>query len=653
MRGRLRYPVATLVGLATVICFGHATRLAAQDARSVPWGQLIPTEQYRDRLADDPTAGASVVFDRGLITVGPGFKFTFERRRRIQIFRTDAYRFANVEILYHKSEKIESIEAHTLTRDGRRVEVAKKQFYHTKTGDWNTLVFAFPDVSPGCVIEYRYKLASGNFYYLRPWAFQDEIPVEYSELGVRLPEGFEYAAVANNAGLISGPDTLEFLSLRHPDRKVRQFTWRAFNLAPLVSETCVPSLLDHRALLDFQIVRYRDGGHVWEFVDDWDDLVGQVKRIYSPLMRAGDDWPKWTALPEEASLAAKERAIARSVFRFVRDSVALTGGASSVYSGRLRSAREVLKQRRGNGIEKNLLFVAMLRDHGLSAWPVLISRRSHLRFDRRDHRLEQFDHTIALLDIDGEHVFCETNVPNAWLGYLPPDDQVEAGVVIGRSDQTVVDLPAPPVDRTVVVDATIDLRADGSARGHIEFWVAGQAAYELLCALADHDTLGYLREHWLPGIEPTAVTIIRDAGDEWAPYGVTVEFVWPEAAVVDGDRLFIRPSALGGHKGNPLMTARRRYPISFDTPWSEDFRVVWRVPAGFRINALPTARDLSGDGFEFRSSVTQDGDEIIASHFWEVNRRDFPVRRFEELREMFNSVELSEQGLVVLFRERH
>ncbi|MEW5701554.1 MAG: DUF3857 and transglutaminase domain-containing protein [Candidatus Zixiibacteriota bacterium] len=616
---------------------------------------MIPTEQRRDRLADDPSAGAAVVFDGGLIVVGPGYKFTFERHRRIQIFRADAYRFANVEIPFHSSEKLELVEAHTLTKDGRRVPVDPSAFYRTQTGEWQKVVFAFPEVTPGCVVEYKYKIFSRNFYYLRPWVFQNEVPTEYSELVVRLPEGFEYAAVLNNAEFVQGPDSTMFASILHRNQTVRQFTWRSRNLPPLVPEPLIASLLDHRVLLDFQIVRYREGNYTKEFVDSWSDLAGQVRRVYVSLLHPASSWRPWGKLPSIGGEGAAwaRRQLARRIYQFVRDSIALSGVAPSVYDVSLQPASVVLAQRRGNAIEKNLLFVALLRANGFAAWPVLISRRDHLRFDSRDHRLEQFDHTIALVSLNGEELFCETNVAGAWLGYLPPDDLVDAGVVIDRRDveDVIVDLPAPPVDRDVYADGSVYLQTDGSATGHLELTVVGQAAYELLCALSDHDTVGYLHREWLPGIVPTSTVVVTDPDNDWAPIRLSVDFAWPGAATLDAQRLFIRPAILRRLDENPLMAANRRYPISFDYPWSEDCRVVWHLPAGYQFADLLSARTMSGDGYQFRSSVIADGNHVIASRYWRVERRDFGALFFPELRELFNTVQLAQRGLVVLYRE--
>ncbi len=633
--------------------------VSAQDATFVPWGQLTPTES-RDRLHDDPTAGAVVVFDRGLITVGPGFRFTYERHRRVQIFRADAYRFANVEIPHHVSERIVRIEAHTLTPDNRTVEVPLDKIRETQVGDRVSSVFAFPEVSPKCVVEYRYWLSSDNFYFLRPWVFQNDIPTEYSELSVRLPEGFEYESVLNNTDFVRGPDTTYIPSLRYEGGKIRQFTWHAHALPPIMAEPCVPSLMDYRVQIDFQIVRFREKEKIWEFVDSWTDLAGQVRKVYRPLLRHEDTWPTLGKIPEAVpDVVRARRALLERVYQFVRDSVVSSGEASSVIAPELLSARAVMVQRRGNPIEKNLLLVSLLRYHGLAAYPVLISRRDHLRFDGRDHRLDQFNHILVMVDLGGDRVFCDVNVPVAWPGYLPPEDQVEAGILIdfphADDDHNVVlEIPGPLVGNEVTGVANIELRADGSAHGHLEAHVAGQAAYELLRALADRDTLGYLHAQWLPEISLVSFTIDRDPENGWAPIKFAAEFEWPEAATVDDSRLFLRPAMLRKLDNNPLMTSFRHYPISFDSPWSENCRIIWRLPEGFTLNDLPGSREMLGDGFEFRASILRDDSgQVVATRIWRVTHRDFPVVRFSELRELFSAVQLSQRGLMVLYRDSH
>ena len=174
--------------LGMFLFFINSAAFAQKEEVPTPqWGVLSPTEAGRDRLSSDPAADAMVVFDQGDIIVGPGFSFSLVRRCRIQIFSAGGYRYATVRIPYHKDEKVQNLQAHTITPDGRRVPVPNNRIYKINNGQWRALVFAFPEVTPGSVVEYRYELQSRDFYYLSPWVFQTDIPTEYSQLAVHLP----------------------------------------------------------------------------------------------------------------------------------------------------------------------------------------------------------------------------------------------------------------------------------------------------------------------------------------------------------------------------------------------------------------------------------------------------------------------------------
>src|SRR6202012_272653 len=55
--------------------------------------------------------------------------------------------------------------------------------------------FAFANVKPGSILEYRFKLTSKYNIYLPTWDFQDEIPMRYSELSVAIPDLFYFRTV--------------------------------------------------------------------------------------------------------------------------------------------------------------------------------------------------------------------------------------------------------------------------------------------------------------------------------------------------------------------------------------------------------------------------------------------------------------------------
>ncbi len=72
-------------------------------------------------------------------------------------------------------------------KDGKLVitPVDKKSIYIETIDKLNSaIVFAFPNVKPGSIIEYKYREAG---QYFPTWYFQNSVPTRYSEIDVNIP----------------------------------------------------------------------------------------------------------------------------------------------------------------------------------------------------------------------------------------------------------------------------------------------------------------------------------------------------------------------------------------------------------------------------------------------------------------------------------
>jgi len=611
-----------------------------------PWGIMAPLEMGRDFLVDNPSAAAAVVFDRGDIIVGPGFTFTLQRRCRRQIFSPAGYRYATTKIPYQRGERIINLEAHTITPEGRRVKVPKNRIYKINNGRWRALVFAFPEVTPGCVVEYRYELQSRDFYYLRPWIFQTDIPTEYSQLVVHLPPGFEYAAVVNGYDRIRSPTIDSYYSPEHQNTKVKTFSWSAEHLPPLRSPGFLPSLEDYRSRLDFQIVRYRTRHTERKFIDSWPDLIERVRTWYDDLLRLPPEFRQQAA--RLASGIYDTRSYAERVYRFCRDSIAFATGGRTVSAENLRSAAEVLEGRRGNAVEKNLLLIALMRWAGLAADPVLISTLDHLCFDPRDHRLDQFNHVIARWDLPGEPVFLDASDPAAWFGLLPPTAAVDHGVWVGPDSGAVIEIPSVNLDHTAKLDVELWLDPDGNAVGRMQGNLAGFRAWEWARKRAPGDFEEFVKTTWL---SPTAdIRVLRVTVPERVENGTidfTMDFVWEDVAMAGSGRLYFRPAGLFGLAENPFIDPRRRFPVSFAFPFKDVANIVWHLPEGYTVAEIPCGGGKHTDFLNFSCGFSATENTMTARRRLSVERRDFPRSAYGELQNFFECVVEVDRDLAV------
>ena len=620
---------------------------AQQENPSTPaWGILSPTEIGRDYLASDPAADAAVVFDQGDIIVGPGFNFTLLRRCRIQIFSPAGYRYATVRIPYRNNEKILNLRAHTITPFGRQVPVPKDRMYNIDNGQWRALVFAFPEVTPGSVVEYRYELQSRDFYYLRPWVFQTDIPTEYSEVAVHLPPGFEYAAVVNGTGVSTMPIPGMYYSPEHRNARIRTFSWVAHRLPALRPVTFLPTLEDYRSRLDFQIVSYRGKDIDRKFIDSWPDLIDRVRSWYAKLLTLS------LAARKRASVFSWDRtlpfAYAEQAYRFCRDSIAPSPAGGSVLAEDVRSAAEVLADRRGSPVEKNLLLIALLRHAGLDADPVLISTRDHLRFDQQDHRLNQFNHAIVRLELGGEPVFLDASDLAGWFGLLPPAACVDQGVWVAPGKGSIVELPSPGMRHCSYLEAELWLDPDGTARGHVKGRLTGYRAWEWARRTTRADFEQFLRATLLApsaNIRVLDVTVPEHVQNGAVDFAVNLQ--WDNAAAVGSGRLYFRPTGLAALAENPLADPQRRLPVSFAYPYEDVARVVWHLPPGYIVVEVPRGGGKYTDNLNFSCRLTASPQTVTACRRLSVERRDFPFFAYGELQNFFDCVVDIDRDLAV------
>jgi transglutaminase-like putative cysteine protease len=641
-----RQLLATFLYISSSVCLSYALPVSAGEIPTPTWGVMDRLEMGRDYLVDDPAAAASVVFDKGDIVVGPGYTFAFRRRCRMQIFSPAGYRYATTKIPYHRGEKIIGLEAHTITPDGRRVKVPKNRIYNIDNGRWRALVFAFPEVTPGCIVEYRYELQSRDFYYLRPWVFQTDIPTEHSQLVVHLPPGFEYAAVINGYNSVNSPIIDSYYSAEHHNARVKTFGWVAEHLPALRPLPYMASLEDHRTRLDFQIVSYRTKEADRRFIDSWPDLVDRVRSWYEELL---DLSPEVEQFAENlASETTGRRKFAESAYRFCRDSIGFVAGSRTVSAEDLQPICRVLRERRGSAVEKNLLLVALLRWAGLNADPVLISTLDHLYFDVRDHRLDQLNHVIVRWAMPDDMVFLDASDPAGWFGLLPPSAIVDQGIWIGRDDGGIIDIPADDFEHSAQLQAEFNLTPDGNATGRLTGRLTGFRAWEWAGRAAPGDIESYLRSTLMPAatglrvLELRAPSRVEDGAVEFA-----LEIALQGAAMAGAGGLYFRSTGPFAHMDNPFVDPQRPFPVAFDFPYSDLVRITWRLPEGYTVAEIPRGGGKHTNDLDYTCGIVADGRTITVERRLNVGRRHFPRSAYGELQDFFGGIVDIDRSLAV------
>jgi hypothetical protein len=122
----------------------------------------------------DPNAMAVILFDHGLAEVDDEYNIRFTRHARIKILRPAGKDWGSVAIPFHEANSNQTIDdvegaTYTLNADGctTKTELSKGSLFEQRTTDtWKRKKFTLPNLSAGCVIEYRYQIRSKGPHYI-------------------------------------------------------------------------------------------------------------------------------------------------------------------------------------------------------------------------------------------------------------------------------------------------------------------------------------------------------------------------------------------------------------------------------------------------------------------------------------------------------
>jgi len=143
-----------------------------------PFGKIDKSDLEMTACDFEKDANAEVLFDKGTVYFTPDYDLVYERHIRIKIFNDKGKDEGNIRVEYSggdRSEFISNVQAETINLDNGAIamtKVDKKQIYNQSVDKITTaLTFAFPDVKPGSVIEYKYSITTENVADFPDWFF--------------------------------------------------------------------------------------------------------------------------------------------------------------------------------------------------------------------------------------------------------------------------------------------------------------------------------------------------------------------------------------------------------------------------------------------------------------------------------------------------
>lgn len=625
----------------------------------------------------DTTATAVYLLHKGntKFTYKDGFQLVTEYWIRIKVLKPQGVSYADVTIPYYAPADRD--EGQTRTADvegcsynmenGECVKAPIKSDLISEERVSNltkVLKFSLPAVKVGTVFEYQYKLYSDYFSDIDNWMMQEELPVVFNQYEITIPNVFIYNielrgkdhieskekdasmhATESNEGIMTS-NANEFAI------RARQLTFTSRNLPAIrQDESYCWCPEDYKIQISFDLEGTQFPGQEYKaYSQKWEDVDKQLTRPeheqFGKHLSLTNPFREDAKLLLTSDMSFEERVIA--AFQLLKKELAWNG-KYHLYS---KEPEKVIKAGNGNNVDLNFIFISILKDFGLEAYPVVLSRRSTgvLPFNFPSlQKLNTF--VVAILNIENqEYVYLDSSMDVPALNVLPPELSVNKARILtptGTEEKKWVNLLDLIGNTTFMnIDATIQ---DDQIKGHRTTQLQGQQAIEYQ-KQEQQKREPFTHAPESVNKEKLVVNNLKSeiSKNDYTQIKEEFDFIM-QVDKVDG-RLYINPMLFPQLSKNPFIQTERILPIEFAYPHKINLMCSLTLPEGYEIEELPQSQIVKTEREELhcRYFIQKQENKVMVNYIFNLKTHLFPSDEYKQLQELWTKVIEKNNALIVL-----
>jgi hypothetical protein len=577
--------------LLLAICFTSSIAWSQENLK--PFGTPDRLELEMKECAFDKNAGAMKLLDyqEKEVIAEYGLKIKTWRRVKIKIFNQKGFESANIIIPYIsriKGTKFTDISAYIYYLDsaGNIVteKVSKKQIFRDKADDQvKKIKFTFPNVRPGCVIEYGYEKTEKNSLALEPWFFQDFIPTLYSKFILIMP------SLINVDQRVIGVDSIEQSNRYEQSSSSGNFqrTYSLRNIPAFRPEPMMTSIADNLQRIEFAIQPSGFGflnlssfrKNRWEiFARVLNEVPLFGKQFNKPI--PGTE----PILDSVKKIPGRDEKI-HYIFQQVKNQLKWDE-QQTFYAGDIK---EAWKERSGNSAEINLIILNLLRKSGITCSPILISTRNNGKIDENFFSLAQFNGVDVLVsDSNVNYILDGTR---KYQSYKTPPDNILNRNVFNVDTSNIgwlyITDSRPLLKSSMAVNATLSDEGKLSGNALIAFYEHSKVQRMMDKNKTEEEKKEEEKEFLQKDFtELTIDSVIQENADnDLEP--LTEKFNFSYQPSVSGKFLFLDPFFLSHFRKNPFTDSIRHSDIDFTSRQYLKTSVNITIADSYEVDHLP------------------------------------------------------------------
>lgn len=547
-----------------------------------------------------------------------------------KVLKEKGKELAEVEIGYDSTdERVELEYARTITPQGEVIYVGAenirdvtKYLNYPLYSNAKVFIISMPSVDVGAIIEYKVKIYSSKLicknHFSYAYHLRERYPVARASFQVRVPKEQDVQFKFVNEEYC--PE-VKLVPEEKVDADKKVYQWNFSHIAPIIPEDKMapfPEVNPAVLISSFKI---------WDEIYQW----------WHPLFK---DKIKLDAKAKEFVAALikdcnSEREKAAKISEFCARNIRYVGVEYGESGYEPHQAMQVLINKYGDCKDKTTLLVAMLRQAGLEAYPVLIPTRDIYNV-YKDFPTVNFNHAIAAVVIDGDYIFMDATSVTTAFPDLPLGDQARTVLVCLDDDYKVIDTPVLENNKiryqtNIVLDdkegALVEREVTTSGffaashRYYLEYTHPQQVKETLREKMVEISPLSELIEYQVKNLSDFSLSPVLY-------YKFKAQTFLNLAGKL---RIFSSLNDVAPEIG--LITSKdRKYPVDFEGIYEKEALTTVSLPKHLSIQYLPKTEEINNKWFSFSTEYDVEKKMVRCYYKFKVKQREVEAKDYQEFK---------------------
>jgi hypothetical protein len=450
-----------------------------------------PTDEELKMTADPKAPGAAAVY-LNVEEVTDDLLHFHSFYARIKVLQEKGKELATVQISYERGDtKVTDIKARTIHSDGTVIplDVKPEDLLSSKNGDkqFGRMVFTLPSVEVGSILEYRYQVryddnqVSSPFWHIQRPYFVHKAHYAFTPFKAFL-QGSQNATSTNVVdekgrvanSLIWWPILPPGAALKTDSigRKSLDLT----DIPPIPDEEWMPPI---QSILYKVMFYYKNAYNAQDFwvseAKQWSKDVDHFSEQSKPIHEAVSG----LIAPGDTDLD-KAKKIYKAVQALDNTDYSRKKQASELRELKLKVAKraeDTWTQKSGSSEDIALLYLAMVRAAGITAYAMKVVDRNRGTFDPSFLSIDQLDTTIVILNLNGNGIPVDPGEKMCPFQTLNWRHSGASGIRQSADGPTLSMTPAQSYTANAILrTGELNIDSHGGVTGRLQFTMNGQEA---------------------------------------------------------------------------------------------------------------------------------------------------------------------------------